>query len=31
VNKHLDWSKLGAKPYNAFDTCTPPGVCEREM
>ncbi|XHR27124.1 MAG: hypothetical protein ACFUZC_14345 [Chthoniobacteraceae bacterium] len=31
VNAHLDWSKLGGKPYAAFDACEPSGLNEREM
>jgi hypothetical protein len=31
VNDHLDWAKLGGKPYSAFDTCAPVGVYEREL
>ena len=31
VNLHLDWSKLGGKPYAAFDACIPSGENEREL
>ncbi len=31
VNKHFDWTKIGGKPYSAFDACTPSGVHEREL
>ncbi len=31
VNKHFDWTKLGARRYSAFDACTPSGLHEREL
>ncbi|MBC2602603.1 hypothetical protein [Puniceicoccus vermicola] len=31
VNRNLDWSQLGGKPYSAFDANLPSGVYERGM
>jgi len=31
LNKNLDWTKLGGKPYPAFDSCVPSGIHEREL
>lgn len=31
VNRNLDWSKLGGKPYSAFDANLPSGLNERAM
>ncbi|MGE9290917.1 MAG: hypothetical protein ACQKBT_08005 [Puniceicoccales bacterium] len=31
VNRNLDWSELGGKPYSAFDSCVPSGLNERGM
>ncbi len=28
VNENLDWSLLGGKSYNAFDSCSPSGIWE---
>jgi len=31
VNTNLDWTRLGGRPYSAFDACAPGGLHEREL